>query len=201
MIDSMIQFADQYGYLIFFLAFCLGPFGIPIPNEITILTGSLLSSNGTLNPWMVYFAILAGLLTAISLAYWGGRLFGRTFRTKLQRNRYFSKTEKLFLKHGNMAMCIGFFIPVVRYMMPLFVGLSNIPYKRFALVSYAGAVAWTVLFFIVGLHIQNIIMALDSKTTLLIILIVTSFGAYALRKIRSKLRNPSLYKPMSKYET
>lgn len=87
MIDSMIQFVDQYGYLIFFLALCLGPFGIPIPNEI---------------------------------------------------------------------------------------------------------------FFNFGFYIKPLITALDSKTMLLILLIVTSISAYKLRKIRSKPLTPSLYKSINK---
>lgn len=73
---SIIQLVDHYGYLIFFLAFCLGPFGIPVPNEITILTGSILSNSGILNPWMIYTHILAGLLTAITCTFFVGKIFG-----------------------------------------------------------------------------------------------------------------------------
>jgi membrane-associated protein len=36
--ETMMQLIDQYGYFMFFVAFSLGPFGIPVPNEITILT-------------------------------------------------------------------------------------------------------------------------------------------------------------------
>lgn len=33
--NIIIQLVEQYGYLAFFLAFSLGPFGIPVPNEVT----------------------------------------------------------------------------------------------------------------------------------------------------------------------
>ncbi|MGY4760778.1 DedA family protein [Paenibacillus caseinilyticus] len=124
--DIIIQLVDQHGYLIFFLAFCLGPFGIPVPNEITILTGGILSTNGVLNPWAVYLLILAGLCTAITFAYFAGRIFGETFKRKFRHNRHFLKTEKLFNRHGDLAMCLGFLVPVVRYILPVFVGLNGV---------------------------------------------------------------------------
>lgn len=44
-------------------------------------------------------------------------------------------------------MCIGMFIPVVRYSMPLLIGLSGILYKKFALITYSSALLWTIIFF------------------------------------------------------
>lgn len=145
MIDCMIQFVDQYGYIIFFLAFCLGPFGIPIPNEINFL-----------------------------------------------------KAEHLFKKHGSIAMGIGFFIPVIRYMMPLFVGLSKIPYKRFAFISYSSALVWTIIFFTFGFHIINLFAALDAKIILLALLLASSLTTYKITKYRLKLLHSPMHRPSNK---
>jgi len=174
--DIILQQVDQYGYLVFFLALCLGPFGIPVPNEITLLTGGILSNNGTLNPWMVYFSVLAGFLLVITCSYIAGRVFGEKFKTHLQRYRYFKKAEKLFIQHGDIAMSLAFFIPVVRYMFPLFAGLNGIPFIKFAIISYSSAIVWTSIFFLFGKfvvsHIGDIMDCVLDQNLLLLALMV-----------------------------
>lgn len=150
MIDTLTPLIHEYGYLLFFLAFSLGPFGIPIPNEITILTGGILSREDHLNGGIVYVLILCGLITAVTLAYLTGRLLGNRFMSRFRNNRHFQKAERLIGRYGNLAMGIGFFIPVVRYVVPVFFGISNVPYAKFALISYSGAFVWTASFFSIG---------------------------------------------------
>ncbi|AHM68055.1 hypothetical protein LK13_09230 [Paenibacillus polymyxa] len=182
--DIVIQLVNQYGYLFFFLAFCLGPLGIPVPNELTILTGGILSNNGVLNPWIVYMVILAGLFTAITFAYFAGRIFGEKFKPKFQNNRHFLKAEKLFEQHGDIAMCLGMLIPVVRYILPVFVGLNGVSYKKFALISYLSAFAWTTTFFAFGKffghHILNLLDTIDPK--LAVAALIIAVGTFIITK-------------------
>ena len=193
--DIIIQLVGHYGYLIFFLAFCLGPFGIPVPNEITILTGGILSNNGALNPWIVYMAIFAGLFTAITFAYFAGRIFGEKCKSKLQNSRHLQKAETLFKQHGDIAMCLGLFIPIVRYILPVFAGFSGISYKKFALISYPSALAWTAAFFtfgkFFGSHILNLLALFDLRSAAVGLMIAV--GVLIITKLlRLKASNRSL---------
>ncbi|MEK4851973.1 DedA family protein [Paenibacillus sp. FSL H7-0756] len=149
---TLLELFHQYGYLIFFVAFSLGPFGIPIPNEITIISGAILSSTGAFNSWITYFCILGGLLTAITVAYFAGKLFGPQLRRRFQHHKHFVKAEQLLKKYGKYAMCIGLFIPLVRYVLPIVIGLSGIRYRRFVLVSYSSALLWTITYFTAGTY-------------------------------------------------
>ena len=149
-IHTILEFLHQYGYLFFFFAFSLGPFGVPIPNEITIITAAILSHSGVINSWMTYFCILMGLLTATTLFYLIGKLFGSKLKTKLHHNKHYLKAEKLLNSKGNNAICAGMFIPVVRYFLPLLIGLSGVKYRKFAVISYASAIFWTMLLFTIG---------------------------------------------------
>lgn len=154
----LLHFIDQYGYMTFFLAFSLGPFGIPIPNEVTILTGAFLSSTGLLNPYMTYLFILLGLLTAVTIAYVVGRLFGAKINSRFRDHRHLKKAELLFERFGHKAICLAFFIPVIRYVIPLFVGFQKISYKQFALFAYSSALVWTILFFVAGRYLGFLIL-------------------------------------------
>lgn len=173
---SIIQLVDHYGYLIFFLAFCLGPFGIPVPNEITILTGSILSNSGILNPWMIYTHILAGLLTAITCTFFVGKIFGEKLKRKYLNNRHFQKADKFYKQYGNIAMFLGILLPVVRYIVPVFIGLSGITFRKFCLISYSSACVWTAMFFAFGKFFGDYILAglhlLDSRSITFLIIAV-----------------------------
>jgi membrane-associated protein len=152
--DTILQLVEQYGYMIFFLAFGLGPFGIPVPNEVTILTGGILVDNGVLNVWITYVCILVGLLTAVTVGYFLGRLLGTRVLTRLTKkkngNRHLFRAQQIFNKYGDIGLCLGLFIPVVRYLMPVIAGTSGISYKKFALLTYSTAIIWTAGFFTLG---------------------------------------------------
>lgn len=156
---TIMELLHQYGYLIFYFAFSLGPFGIPIPNEITIISGAILSQTGIINSWITYFCILSGLLTAITIAYFAGKLFGKKIRHTLQDNKHMIKAERILNKRGNWAMCIGLFIPIVRYVLPLVIGLSGIKFRRFALISYSSALLWTITYFTAGTYFGSPILS------------------------------------------
>ncbi|ANE47802.1 hypothetical protein SY83_17610 [Paenibacillus swuensis] len=152
--DLVVQLVEQYGYLFFFLAFSLGPFGVPIPNEITIITGGTMADTGILSPWAVYACIILGMLTAVTVGYWLGKWLGaplmKRFERKEKHRRWIQLAEQLVQRYGNIAMFIGYFIPVVRYVVPVLMGAGGIKFQTFAAYSYPGAVTWTVIFFGIG---------------------------------------------------
>jgi len=177
--DFIVQLFNHYGYLIFFLAFCLGPFGIPVPNEITLLTGGFLSNNENLNPWMLYGSIYIGFITAITAAYFLGRLFGEKFKSRVESNRYFKRAEEIFNSYGNIAMCLGLLIPVVRYILPIFAGVHRVTFKRFAWISYSGAFIWTSILFFLGKYIGPTVFhffeSIDPKLPMLAVILFICF--------------------------
>lgn len=158
--DTLLELVNQYGYVFFFLAFALGPFGIPVPNEVIILSGSILSHTGVVNYWATYSSILIGLLTAITTAYTVGSFFGHKFKKKWLDNHYFIKAETMLKKRGELAMLIGMFIPVVRYFMPLLIGMSEIHYKKFTLYTYSSALIWTMTYFAIGIFFKEPVLSI-----------------------------------------
>lgn len=187
--ETIIPLVNQYGYLFFFLAFCLGPFGVPVPNEVTILTGGMLAKNGVLNPYVIYVCILFGLVTAVTIGFFGGKLFTKRIHARLigfKSQRHLKKSEKLFSKYGNVAICIGFFLPVVRYVVPIFAGVSGVKFKKFALLSYASAIIWTSIFFSLGNafgeQLFQLLSLVDMKT-LSFVVMIASF-VFVLNKLR-----------------
>ena len=78
---------------------------------------------------------------------------------RFQHHKHFVKAELILNKYGNWAMCIGLFIPIVRYILPLVIGLSGVQYRKFALISYFSAVLWTITYFTAGIYFGGPILA------------------------------------------
>lgn len=70
-------------------------------------------------------------------------------------NRHVQKAEQLLQQYGDAAMCFAFFLPVIRYLLPIFAGLRGVLFLRFALISYTSAVAWTAIYFSIGALLGN----------------------------------------------
>ena len=157
--NTILELLNQYGYLIFYFAFSLGPFGIPIPNEITIISGAILSHTGAIDAGITYFCILSGLLTAITIAYVAGKLCGAKNLGRFQHHKHFIRAERILNQRGHWAMSIGLFIPVVRYVLPLVIGLSGVHFRRFAIISYSSALLWTITYFAAGTYFGEPILS------------------------------------------
>ncbi|MVP01342.1 DedA family protein [Paenibacillus lutrae] len=186
--DTILQLVDQYGYFIFFLALALGPFGIPVPNEVTVMTAGMIGDSGLLNPWLVYSSTLSGLLVALTAGYGLGKYFGPPLLRRLRRNErfsgYYSTAESLLDKYGSAALCVSTFIPIVRYLLPVFMGAAGKPYKKFAVYAYSGALVWTLLVFGLGVLWGESLTALLARTeikTALIVAILAS-GVFVIWK-------------------
>lgn len=63
-------------------------------------------------------------------------------------------------RKGDLAMFIGMFIPVVRYIMPLLIGMSEIHFKKFAIFTYSSAVTWTITYFALGIYFKEPVLSM-----------------------------------------
>lgn len=141
--DHMMLLVSQYGYLILFLAFCLGPFGIPVPNEVTLIAAGMMTAQGLLHPLYALASILLGMTSAVTAGYWIGR-FARRFGFLNRLNRYggYRRAERFYLKHSGKALSLGYFIPLVRYFVTVLAGINGVAFKRMIFVSYPSAALW-----------------------------------------------------------
>jgi membrane-associated protein len=184
--ESILQLVEQFGYLAFFLAFSLGPFGIPVPNEITMITAGLIADTELLHPGIIYLCIISGLLTAITVGFFFGAIFGRRVQLLLKNkksHRHFQKAERFFNKNGDIAICLAIFVPVVRYLVPVIVGMSGVKFKKFAILSFSSSLVWTALFFgfgqLFGERLLEFVSAQNIGWTVLIMILVVVFTKLA----------------------
>lgn len=141
LIDLLESFFAEYGYIAVFGVLVACGFGVPIPEDITLVAGGIMAGLGHANVhWMVLVG-LAGVLVGDGLMFTAGKVFGtRILRFRLiarimTPERYLQVQEK-FEKYGNWVLFAARFLPGLRTPIFISAGISGkVSYTRFLLMD------------------------------------------------------------------
>lgn len=145
-LDFLISFFTDYGYMAVFGILILCGFGLPVPEDITLVSGGVIAGLDLANPHTMVIVGLAGVLIGDSTMFIAGRVFGyriqriRTFR-KILSPRRFSHIQRKFKQYGLSLLFIARFLPGLRSPIFLVAGMSRrIPYLTFLLIDGFAAI-------------------------------------------------------------
>ncbi|MDA2337486.1 DedA family protein [Bacillus cereus] len=163
-LHELLSYIEQYGYWALFFCLWLGIIGMPIPDEMIVMSGGFVSSLGILNVIPAFLLTYLGVVSGLSLGYILGKIFGAKVLDKLMKKKkakYVVKSQELVEKYGHYALVTSYFIPVVRHVVPYLVGMNNMSFKTYALYSYTTGFVWTLAYFVLGSlfgqHIERIV--------------------------------------------
>lgn len=154
MLDSLIDFFTTYGNFAVFGVLLLCGFGLPVPEDITLVAGGVIASmactiDGSFllalekcpQVHTMFFVSMAGVLIGDSTMFFIGRIFGE----KLLNVKFFSRlvtperyewVQRKFESHGFYFIFAARFMPGLRS--PIFVisGMTNrVSYIKFVLTD------------------------------------------------------------------
>ncbi|AVP46274.1 MULTISPECIES: DedA family protein [Bacillus cereus group] len=163
-LHELLSYIEQYGYWALFFCLWLGIIGMPIPDEMIVMSGGFVSSLGILNVIPAFLLTYLGVVSGLSLGYILGKIFGAKVLDKLMKKKkakYVVKSQEMVEKYGHYALVTSYFIPVVRHVVPYLVGMNNMSFKTYALYSYTTGFVWTLVYFVLGAlfgqHIERIV--------------------------------------------
>ncbi|QEL70961.1 MULTISPECIES: DedA family protein [unclassified Bacillus cereus group] len=163
-LHELLSYIEQYGYWALFFCLWLGIIGMPIPDEMIVMSGGFVSSLGILNVIPAFLLTYLGVVSGLSLGYILGKIFGTKVLDKLMKKKkakYVVKSQEMVEKYGHYALVTSYFIPVVRHVVPYLVGMNNMSFKTYALYSYTTGFLWTLVYFVLGSlfgqHIESIV--------------------------------------------
>ncbi|PGZ97987.1 alkaline phosphatase [Bacillus pseudomycoides] len=145
---------QQYGYYVVLVGLLLEYIALPFPGEPTLVYAGYLVHTGELHfPLLIFFSFL-GTSIGMTIQYFVGNKLGMPFIQKYGKyvfltQRKIDLTRKWFDKYGYSLIFIAFFIPGVRHFTGYFAGIIGLPFHRFAITIYSGALFW-VSFFLIG---------------------------------------------------
>ena len=146
--EFLISFFTDYGYwaVLFVLIIC--GFGVPIPEDITLVSGGVIAGlyPESVNSHLMLLVSMIGVLVGDSCMYWLGRIYGtRILRFRPMRKIVTLKRLKMvrdkFAQYGNRVLFVAPFLPGLRapiYMVP---GITRrVSYTRFVLIDFCAAI-------------------------------------------------------------
>lgn len=154
----LVQLFVLYGYWTVFFGVMIENAGLPVPGETVLLVASFLAANSdTVNlkiEWIIIVAIFAATL-GDNMGYWIGRRGGRPFlerhaRRFFIRKHHIDQAERIFQRYGAWTVFFARFITGLRVVAGPFSGVLHLPWARFSLFNFLGAVVWATSISLVG---------------------------------------------------
>ncbi len=125
-------------------------FGFFLPGDSLLLTAGVLSAANpdTFPIWLVCAVCFVAAVTGDAVGYTFGYRVGRRLYDRPD-SRFFKKShlaaaEAFYRKHGGKTIVIARFLPFVRTFAPIVAGTARMPYGRFALFNFTGAILWAI---------------------------------------------------------
>ncbi len=192
--EFVISIMNQFGYFgIFFLIFIENIFP-PIPSEVVLLFGGFMTTYSKLNLFgMVIFSTLGSTVGAIVLYYIGKILnkerlkkivsgkIGKILRLKASD---IEKADKWFDTKGNKTVFFCRFIPVVRSLISIPAGMSEMIMSKFLIYTITGSLIWnTVLLFVgskVGENWKKIEQMMSQYSHIILIILIIAFIGFVI---------------------
>lgn len=159
-INLLLAFSQQIGYVGIVLLMTIESSFIPFPSEIVIPPAAFLAQQGQMNIILVILAGIIGSLIGATINYFLAFSLGRKMiyflankkiaKMLLINEKKLQYAEKYFLRYGNFSTFLGRLIPAVRQLISIPAGLSRMNFKKFILYTALGSGLWTIVLAILG---------------------------------------------------
>jgi membrane protein DedA with SNARE-associated domain len=147
-LDLLRGYLTHYGYWAIGAALLLENAGVPVPGETILLLASFLAySEHKLGlPWIILVGVCAATLgdnLGFAIGFYGGRpLLERYQKTLHIRAGVIARGEELFARYGAAAIFVARFIAGMRIIAGPLAGVLRMPWRKFLVFNFLGAVLW-----------------------------------------------------------
>jgi membrane protein DedA with SNARE-associated domain len=136
-LQAIVEFFQAYGYVAVFSVLLACGLGVPIPEDISLVAGGIISGLGYTHVHTMFAVGMAGVLVGDGFMFIAGRIYGvRVFRTPVLRriiteSRYDKVGEK-FHKYGKWILFAARFMPGLRSVVFISAGMTRrVTFTRF----------------------------------------------------------------------
>jgi membrane-associated protein len=146
----------------------------------------------------VHVNIVVACLVLTAAAFLGnvmgyeiGRGVGTPLYTRggrLLKREHFDKAHAFFEKHGNKAIVLARFVPVVRTFITVVAGVSRMERGRFFTYSFIGAFLWATGVTLMGYFLGQITFVRTHIDVMLILIVVVSLVPVGVEYLRHRSR-------------
>lgn len=187
----MINLMDSFGYIGVFLLILIENLFPPIPSEVILSFGGFMTTSTSLTVLgVIFWATLGSVIGAIIL-YYIGKIFNKERLKKFTHTKVgkfvrlkekdIELADRWFDTKGAKTVLICRCIPIVRSLISIPAGMSEMPMPKFLAYTTIGSAVWNTLIVSLGAaageNWEKIVEILDRYSHLTLILLVILFIA------------------------
>jgi membrane protein DedA with SNARE-associated domain len=149
---ALAQFLESFTYAGIFIALFLAGLGVPLPEEVPVLTAGVLAHEQVVRWWLALPVCVLGVLSGDTVLYWVGRHWGervlawRMVRRVLSREREETLKES-YRRHGVKIVFTARHVMGLRAAAFLTAGIARVPFPRFLAADFAASMVGVPLSF------------------------------------------------------
>ena len=187
--EIIINLMNQFGYIGIFLLIAIENIFPPIPSEVILTFGGYMTTYSNLNvPLVILSATLGSLLGAIVL-YAIGKILNKERLIKIVSGKVgkilrlkkedIESADKWFDTKGEKCVFFCRFIPIVRSLISIPAGMSEMNIPKFLIYTTIGSLIWNSVLVVVGSIVgenwENIVNIFDTYSTITLIVLIIIF--------------------------
>lgn len=203
--EIILSVMGKYGYVGVFLLIMIENVFPPIPSEVILLFGGFMTTYTKLSIFGMIVASTLGSLFGAIILYYIGKIFNKDRLKKIISGRLgkvlrlkvsdIDNADNWFDNKGNKTVFFCRFIPLVRSLISIPAGMSEMPVFKFLLYTLFGSLIWNTVLIIVGSVVgenwTKIVGILDTYSHIVVIILFIIFvvGVYFFYRNRSNKKN------------
>lgn len=202
----ILHIIEQFGYFgVFFLILIENVFP-PIPSEVILLFSGFFSSYTSLSVFYMILASTLGSFLGAIILYYIGKIFNKERLKKIVNGRFgkilflkekdIDKADEWFDNKGNKSVFFCRFVPIVRSLISIPAGMSEMPMGKFIIYTICGSMIWNTVLICLGYRLGSnwgyVLTILDKYQMVVIVILVIIFGYVIIKFYRKKRKSKKI---------
>lgn len=202
----ILHIIEQFGYFgVFFLILLENVFP-PIPSEVILLISGFFSSYTSLSVFYMILASTLGSFLGAIILYYIGKIFNKERLKKIVNGRFgkilflkekdIDKADEWFDNKGNKSVFFCRFVPIVRSLISIPAGMSEMPMGKFIIYTICGSMIWNTVLICLGYRLgsnwEYVLTILDKYKMVVIVILVIIFGYVIIKFYRKKRKSKKI---------
>ncbi|WP_245160693.1 VTT domain-containing protein [Blastococcus sp. CT_GayMR16] len=165
--------------------------GFFLPGDSLLFAGGLLVAGGLVAPlWVLLLVLPIAAVAGNLMGWWIGRTAGPAVfdrpDSRFFKARHVDRASAFFERNGARAIVLARFVPVVRTFATVMAGAARMDFRRFALYSVIGGIAWTAGVTMLGFWLGHVPLVRNHVELFIVGVVVLSLVPIAIEGLRSR---------------
>lgn len=200
--NFIIEIMNSYGYIGICLLILLENVFPPIPSEVILTFGGFMTVNSNLSIIGVIITSTIGSVLGALILYYLGKILNKERLIKIVKSKYgkllrvkpkdIESADEWFDTKGNKTVFFCRFIPIVRSLISIPAGMSEMPIFKFIVYTLFGSLIWNTGLVLVGAFAGNkrnlILSIINEVSHIILILLIIIVVIFIYRFYKNKKR-------------